>query len=148
VAEWTLDEYAADRYAKFAGKTTLATDGVHWPAQLYPRVVRGGSYDDKPGAARSAARKQSHDDEWRDQDPNFPQSPWWFTSGYGLCVGMRIMRPLDVPAKDEQEKFWKADLQQIVDDVNRRIDEEGRGARGVADASLIQDIEKFKAGSK
>lgn len=147
VAEWTLDEHADDHYAKFAGKTVVAADAVNWPKKLYPRVARGGSYDDKPAAARSAARKKSHDDEWRDQDPNFPQSPWWFTSNYGLCVGMRIVRPLEVLAREEQEKYWKPDLQQIVDDVNRRIDEEGRGARGVADPSLVKDIEKYKATS-
>jgi formylglycine-generating enzyme len=146
VAEWTLDEYGDDHYAKFADKCVPCEEAICWPKQLYPRLVRGGSYDDKPAALRSAARKKSHDDEWREQDPNFPQSPWWFTSDYGLCVGMRIVRPLEVPAAEEQEKYWKPDLQQIIDDVNRRVDEEGRGARGVADPTLVRDIEKFRNG--
>ena len=146
VAEWTLDEYVADGYGKFAGKTVTAADAMAWPTKLYPRVARGGSYDDNAAACRSGARKKSHDDEWRDKDPNFPQSPWWFTSNYGLCVGMRIIRPLDVPMAENRDRYWKADLQQIVDDVNRRIYEEGRGARATADATLIPDVQRLKTG--
>jgi len=142
VAEWVLDGYA-EHYPDAKGQTLSVFEAFIAPAKLFPRVVRGGSYDDKPAACRSAARKMSDDDEWREQDPNFPQSPWWFTSNYGLCVGMRIVRPLEVPPRAEQEKYWKPDLQQIVDDVNRRIDEEGRGARGISDASLLNDVEKF-----
>jgi hypothetical protein len=56
---------------------------------------------------------------------------------------MRLVRPLEVPSRPEQEKFWHADLPQILEDVNRRIDEEGRGARGVSDPSLLKDVEKF-----
>ena len=143
VAEWVLDGYA-EHYSDAMGKTLSVAEAFVKPTKLFPRVVRGGSYDDKPAACRSAARKKSNDDEWREQDPNFPQSPWWFTSNYGLCVGLRIVRPLEVPPHEEQEKHWKADLQQIVDDVNRRIDEEGRGARGISDSSLLKDLEKFK----
>jgi len=148
VAEWVLDQHSDSHYARLKDKSVSAADAVNWPTDLFPRVARGGSYDDKPAACRSAARKKSHDDEWREEDPNFPQSPWWFTSAYGLCVGMRIVRPLEVPARDQQEKYWKPDLQQIVDDVNRRIDEEGRGARGIADLSLIPDVERFRAEMK
>jgi formylglycine-generating enzyme required for sulfatase activity len=142
VAEWVLDGYA-ERYPD-AKEKALVGEAFVAPTKLFPRVVRGGSYDDKPAACRSAARKKSDDDEWREQDPNFPQSPWWFTSNYGLCVGMRIVRPLEAPPRDQQEKYWKPDLQQIIDDVNRRIDEEGRGARGISDATLLQDIQKFQ----
>lgn len=141
VSEWVLDGYS-EHYPDAKGKTFSVTEAFVTPTKLFPRVVRGGSYDDKPAGARSAARKKSDDDDWREQDPNYPQSPWWFTSNYGLCVGMRIVRPLEVPAREQQEKSWKPDLQQIIDDVNRRIDEEGRGARGISDSSLLRDIEK------
>jgi formylglycine-generating enzyme required for sulfatase activity len=143
VAEWVLDGHA-DHYPDAKGKTLSVVDARTAPTKLFPRVVRGGSYDDKPATCRCAARKKSDDDEWREDDPNFPQSPWWFTSNYGLCVGMRLVRPLDVPPRAEQESFWKPDLPQIIEDVNRRIDEEGRGARGVSDPSLLKDLEKFK----
>jgi formylglycine-generating enzyme required for sulfatase activity len=143
VAEWVLDGYA-EHYPDAMGKTLSVAAAFVQSKKLFPRVVRGGSYDDKPAACRSAARKPSDDDEWREQDPNFPQSPWWFTSHYGLCVGLRVVRPLEVPLHEEQEKHWKADLQQIVDDVNRRIDEEGRGARGISDSTLLKDLEKFR----
>lgn len=143
VSEWVLDGYGP--YPDAKGKVLSAKDAMAKPTKLYPRVVRGGSYDDKPPACRSAARKKSDDDDWREQDPNFPQSPWWFTSNYGLCVGMRLVRPLEAPAdRAGQELYWKPDNQQILDDVNRRIDEEGRGARGISDPSLLKDLESFK----
>jgi formylglycine-generating enzyme len=143
VAEWVLDGYGPYPGAK--GKALSAAEAMAKPTKLYPRVVRGGSYDDKPAACRSAARKKSDDEDWREQDPCFPQSPWWFTSNYGLCVGMRIVRPLDSPSdRAGQEAYWKPDVQQILDHVNHRIDEEGRGARGISDPSLLQDLEAFK----
>lgn len=145
VAEWVLDQHSDKHYASLLDNSVTAASAIAWPTELYPRVVRGGSYDDKPAGCRSAARKKSDDDEWREEDPNFPQSPWWFTSYYGLCVGMRIVRPLEAPDRQQREKFWKADVQQIIDDVNRRIDEEGRGARGLANPELMNDVERYRS---
>jgi sulfatase modifying factor 1 len=144
VGEWVLDQYVADHYKQFEGKTVAAPDAIAWPTKLYPRVVRGGSWDHNPKDCRSAARQLSHDDEWRDEDPNFPQSPWWFTSGPALGVGFRIIRPLNPPAQTERPKYWEADIKQIQDDVRFRIDKEGRGARGVADPTLPEDIQKLQ----
>jgi sulfatase modifying factor 1 len=92
----------------------------------------------------SAARQGSNDDEWRSEDPCYPQSPWWFTSGSAFGVGFRIIRPLNPPPPAERSKYWEADIQQIQDDVRFRIDKEGRGARGVADSTLPDDIERLK----
>ena len=149
VAEWVIDTYAADYYAKFAGKPMKAADMIRWASidakpQLFPRTVRGGSYDDKPAGCRSASRQKSHDDDWREEDPNQPQSPWWFTSSYGLCVGFRLVRPLETPAEADRNKFWDPDVPQLKIDYNYRIDEEGRGARGEVNDSLLKDIEKYK----
>jgi len=142
VAEWVLDEYSDD-YSDLAGKTTKAADAINWPEEIYPRVVRGGSFDDSSSKLRSAARVESDDDTWRAEDPNIPLSPWWFTSDYGLAVGMRVIRPLDAPKKEDRETYWKADHEDIVADVLQRINDEGRGALGIASPDLPAAIQKM-----
>jgi formylglycine-generating enzyme required for sulfatase activity len=102
VAEWTLDQYAADRYA------ALARDGVPKdpflpPALPYPHVVRGGSYLDAPPALRSAARRPS-DRSWKKRDPQIPQSRWYFTDA--PFVGFRVVRPKDAPPP-EARAAWR-----------------------------------------
>lgn len=146
VGEWVLDGYTKDGYVRLAGKTVGWQEAIAWPTKLYPRVVRGGGWDDDAAGCRSAARRKSDDDDWRAEDPNFPQSPWWFTSQPALSVGFRPIRPLNAPATPaEREKFWKADLEQVQTDVDLRIDNEGRGARGVANEALPAAIDKLKA---
>lgn len=145
VGEWVLDEYVADGYKAHAGKTLSVPAAIAWPTKLYPRIVKGGGWDDDAVNCRTAFRQQSDDDDWRGEDPNFPQSPWWFTSLPALSVGFRPIRPLQVPPTAvERNKFWDADIQQIRDDVNQRVDKEGRGARGIADAALPADIKKLE----
>jgi hypothetical protein len=95
---------------------------------------------------RSAARRKSDDDDWREEDPNFPQSPWWFTSQPALSVGFRPIRPLAEPPLAEKKKFWDADIDQIQEDVDHRIDNEGRGSRGIASPELPAAIKKLEAG--
>jgi formylglycine-generating enzyme required for sulfatase activity len=101
VTEWTLDQHVPDFYAKFAGKTTLNP----WiaPTKLYPMAVRGGSWDDDAPALRSAARRGSNAD-WKQQDPQLPQSIWYFTDA--LFAGFRVVRPLEEPSEEEKAKIW------------------------------------------
>src|SRR5262249_4273129 len=92
VAEWCLDHYQQDRYSHFAeGCPTLAP--VKRPtAARYPHVVRGGSWDDRAAACRSAARVASTKD-WNKIDPDRPQGIWWLWS----CdfVGFRVVRAVE-----------------------------------------------------
>jgi hypothetical protein len=61
-----------------------------------------------------------------------------------LSVGFRLIRPLDVPALEERNKFWNADIEQLQADVDQRIDQEGRGARALANPQLLDAIQKLE----
>ena len=77
------------------------------PTKLFPRVVRGGSWDDDPEALRSATRAGSSPD-WKEQDPQFPKSIWYHTDA--LHVGFRVVRPLREPSEEEKENKWDKSL--------------------------------------
>jgi sulfatase modifying factor 1 len=144
VSEWVIDEYTKDGYDRLKGKGIVnSRDAIAWPKKLFPRVVKGGGFEDDIAGCRVAARRKSDDDDWRSEDPNFPQSPWWFTSQPALSVGFRPIRPLAIPPLDERNKFWDADLEQLQADVNQRIDQEGRGARALANPHLLDAVKKL-----
>ena len=144
VSEWVLDQYDADHYAKFRGPLVSAEAVINWPIRLFPRVLRGGSWSNELTTdCRSARRRQSDDDTWRSNDPNTPQSPWWFASDEGQTVGFRIVRPAVPPPRVERKKYWEADIGLIRKHVDRRIDQEGRGERGIVDPQLPQAIEQL-----
>lgn len=141
VAEWVLDAMNDDGYMalkKIQAKRLTVEQALIKSDKLYPRVCKGGYYDTDAGSCRSASRLASSDDEWRQEDPNIPLSPWWFTSGPSLGVGMRIIRPLSEPTSEKREQYWQAATEGIRFDVEYRIDEEGRGARGFVDPELPQ----------
>lgn len=100
VAEWVLDAYDPNYYQQLAGKTT--TRPFNPPRSLYPRVVRGGSWDDDADRLRSAARRGS-DPSWKQQDPQLPQSIWYHTDA--TFVGFRVIRPLREPTAEERKLY-------------------------------------------
>ena len=113
VAEWCLDQYTKDFYEKCKAEG-LAKNPLAVPLTEYPRVVRGGSWDDNPIRVRSAARVGSSED-WKQQDPQVPQSIWYFTDA--LNVGFRIVRPLTEPDGAERAVKWdKSEPPQIDKD--------------------------------
>jgi hypothetical protein len=92
---------------------------------------------------RSASRLAS-DEEWLDEDPNSPQSPWWYTTSPGLGTGFRIIRPLDAPDNaEEKDQYWSADVPRIFRDAKNRINDNGRGAFGIVDPKLPQAIKSL-----
>jgi len=105
VAEWVLDKYEKDQYAKLAPGPVTKT--IVAAVSEYPRIVRGGSWQDKPKRLRSASRAFSKE-EWKEQDPQFPQSIWYFTDA--LHVGFRVVRPLTEPSEEEKKEYWDAGL--------------------------------------
>jgi formylglycine-generating enzyme required for sulfatase activity len=96
VVEWCLDQYVVDAYKQGDGK--LLESPLVMSVKSYPHVVRGGSWLDGAELLRSAARRGSNK-EWKVQDPQFPQSIWYFTDAEFL--GFRIVRPLRTPTAEE-----------------------------------------------
>lgn len=113
VSEWVLDQYDPKYYYKF-GKGKLSLSPLNIPTKLYPRVVRGGSWDDDAEQLRSSSRFGSSK-EWKVQDPQLPQSVWYHTDA--LQVGFRIVRPLRVPSAEEIKR-----LQLVPDNVKKERD--------------------------
>ena len=99
VAEWVLDQYAEDGYSRH-----LKSNPLLIPTTLYPRVVRGGSWENSAKGCRSAIRFASEED-WKEQDPQEPQSIWYHTEA--LWVGFRVVRPLAEPEEDQKKAKWE-----------------------------------------
>ncbi len=100
VCEWVLDQYIPDFYKTLSGKPVKHPYAI--PTKEFPRVVRGGSWQDDPEALRSAARRGSTKD-WKMQDPQIPQSIWYLTDAQFL--GFRVIRPLRVPTPEEAKRY-------------------------------------------
>jgi sulfatase modifying factor 1 len=131
VLEWTLDAYTKDGYKHLDGaKPGVGLALTNWPKELFPRVLRGGSFEFDPPLARSAARLASDDEKWYDTDPNRPKSPWWLTDDPARGVGMRVLRPVTMPDAAELPKLWEIDNEQTEAGVIERLGQ-GRGSQGV-----------------
>ena len=101
VTEWTIDQYQPEAYSKFSNGST--SDPIVPAETLYPHSVRGGSYEDLPNDLRSASRRGS-EAAWKQIDPQIPKSNWWLTGG--TFVGIRLVRPLKTPSKEEIEAYY------------------------------------------
>ncbi len=102
VAEWTADQYVPDYFQRLAGH---AANPLVRPETLYPRSVRGGSWNDEADALRSGRRLGS-DPSWKQQDPQLPKSIWYLTDA--PWVGFRLARPQQVPSVEEMYFYWNS----------------------------------------
>ena len=144
VAELTVNQYTEDGYASFDnGKPLNAIDVVAWPEWSYPVVVRGGSWEMDAEQLRSAARLASDDEAWKEEDPNFPKSPWWFTSDPSRGVGFRLFRSYQPLDQDLITKFWEANADDVNNDVEMRL-QDGRGGLGLVDKTLPEAIKQMQ----
>lgn len=116
VCEWVLDQYAADFYAQSKGK--LSKNPLATPTTIYPRTVRGGSWDDDPEDLRSSIRRASTID-WKMSDPQLPQSIWYHTDA--LFLGFRIVRPLVKPTAQEDNMISDLEIG-LIEDFKKRMD--------------------------
>ena len=129
VAEWTVNQYDESGYEAFADKQPInATEAVVWPEIATNCVVRGGSWENDPPELRSAARMASDDELWKEEDPNFPRSPWWFTSDPSRGVGFRIFRSYKPLPPETITKFWEASAE---DALGRHRITSDRGTRRI-----------------
>lgn len=104
VSEWTLDQYVPEVYES---RKTNAVNPWKPAVTEYPRVARGGSYDDDPEYLRSANRMASKE-KWKMRDPQFPKSKWWNTDA--PFVGFRIVRQATKPTAEETNRYWNQEL--------------------------------------
>ncbi len=142
VAEWTVGQYNKDGYDWLGKKPVNAVSAVQWPESSSPCVARGGSWEMDPPDLRSASRLASVDDDWKEDDPNFPKSPWWFTNDPSRGVGFRLFRSYR-PLDDKTiTKFWEPSAEDVIDDVESRLIG-GRGGLGLVDKSLPDVILKM-----
>ena len=135
VAEWVLDAYDP---AGFQAKGQ-----IRWPTEVFPRVIRGGSWESSAEACRTAARLASADEEWKEEDPNLPKSPWWFTTDPARGIGFRLIRPLSPPQPAKRSKYWDIDAEEIGWDVEDRL-EEGRGVKDNIHPELPKVLQQLK----
>jgi formylglycine-generating enzyme required for sulfatase activity len=120
VSEWVIDAYDEKFYA--ASSKSLAEGPVKWSKDLYPHVVRGGSWDDDADRLRSAARRGSNK-SWKVQDPQLPKSIWYHTDA--RWVGFRVVRPLAEPSAEEKARYWEPD----VDSIREILEKQRKGGR-------------------
>ena len=103
VWEWVLDQFVPPAAQAPKGVTT---NPLVSPNTLYPRIVKGGSWDDGAVSHRSASRMGS-EEAWKQQDPQIPKSVWYHTDA--IFVGFRVVRPREIPPVEEVEKYWPSD---------------------------------------
>ena len=142
-AEWTVNQHS-ENYGGFKSKEPVnATEATLWPEIGSECVVRGGHWSDDIEALRCAARLVSDDEAWKEEDPNFPLSPWWFTSDPARGVGFRLFRSQKPLNRETIQKFWEPTAEDVVDDVESRI-QSGRGGLGLVDPKLPAAIKEIE----
>lgn len=141
VWEWTIDQYSAKDFGGRSGKSFQGLFATLWPHEAESRCVRGGGWQDPADRVRSAVRMGSADEDWKEEDPNVPLSPWWYTSDPARMVGMRLVRSAKPLDGELIKKFWDIDASAIEEDVNARLNE-GRGAQGIPVPELIPEYQR------
>lgn len=146
VMEWVMDGYTEDGYQSLTNKPQPIPflECLQWPTSVEGRGLRGGSWQDFAEDCRSAKRMGSgEEDEWKEEDPNLPLSPWWFTTDPTRGIGFRIFRSYHPLDSELVSKFWELDHEYIEEDVSSRLNE-GRGIRGVVDPQLADEIKSLE----
>jgi formylglycine-generating enzyme required for sulfatase activity len=98
VSEWVLDQYDSKYY-----KESPKNNPWNIPIELYPRVLRGGSWKDTATKICCTSRQQSMI-KWKRKDPQIPKSNWWHTNA--PFIGFRVVRPEVQPSREAISAYW------------------------------------------
>ena len=104
VSEWVLDQYDPNFY-----KHSPENNPWNMPTELYPRVLRGGSWKDTADKVCCTSRQASNP-KLKRRDPQIPKSNWWHTDA--PFIGFRVVRPKIQPSKEDIKAYW---LEAIAD---------------------------------
>lgn len=140
-AEWVLDQFDERGYKKLEKRVAARREPIRWPTELYPRTVRGGSWDSDPQACRSASRRASSID-WQELEAQIPTSPWWLASDMQSEIGFRIIRPIVPPPKKDHAKYWDTDIEALQEAIEDCVTQSARGAVGIVDPKLPDAIQR------
>ena len=123
VSEWVLDAKGySNRCWQVGGDSSTV---IEWPKNRFGLMALGGSFQDPIEKCKPDSAKVCEED-WFEEDPNFPQSPFWMASDIATGIGFRIMRPLNSPQKSDQGKFWNPKSEDVKEAVADHL-EYGRG---------------------
>lgn len=101
VAEWCLDFYTADYFARL---DSASINPLILPVKKHSRTVKGGCFEDYPEELRCADRRKS-DPKWQARDPQIPKSKWW--NPESPFVGFRIVKEMKRVSKQERDAFFE-----------------------------------------
>lgn len=145
VAEWVLDGHNSNAHPPKRGSTISVKEAIISPEKIFGRFAKGGSFFSKPGDCTARSRLVS-DPRWLAHDADSPTSLHWNADGdVGFTVGFRLLRPLKVPTREEQETFWSPDVQELKKEVELKHDAR-RFSLGLVDPDLPEAVKKLPPG--
>ena len=99
VSEWVADSYDDNIFKS----KKLKKDPFIFSESKYPKVYRGGSWNDEPSSLLTHKRFYS-DNSLQKRDPQIPKSQWWNTDAPN--IGFRIVRVNKGYSKSHRNIFW------------------------------------------
>ena len=99
VSEWVADSYEENIFKS----KKLRSDPFIFNKNKYPKVYRGGSWNDKPDQLLTYKRFYSNN-SLQERDPQIPKSKWWNTDAPN--IGFRIVRVENLDSEPLRDKFW------------------------------------------
>ena len=99
VSEWVADSYDDNIFKS----KKLKKDPFIFNERKYPKVYRGGSWNDEPSSLLTHKRFYS-DNSLQKRDPQIPKSQWWNTDAPN--IGFRIVRVNKDDSESRRNMFW------------------------------------------
>ena len=99
VSEWVADSYEENIFKS----RKLRSDPFIFNKNKYPKVYRGGSWNDGPDELLSNKRFYSNS-RLQERDPQIPKSKWWNTDA--PHIGFRVVRVENTDSKSLRDMFW------------------------------------------